>query len=201
MGILVWPAVVLIIAIMFLLVYRQPVTRLVDRTKKITTAGLDASAAAQETSIERKQSGAEEMLARFENELLLDRENLIRQELTLRHVDAPADRERVLIRHLAAALIYNHFDRTYRWIFGSQLLLLQQLNAAPSTRTAVGIHYQIAALESPEFYFNYSFDQWLHFMVSQVLVRADGEAISITVGGREFLKFVVEEGLSFNKNG
>jgi hypothetical protein len=116
-------------------------------------------------------------------------------------VDTPADRERVLIRHLAAAYLYTHFDRTYRLIFGSQLSLLQELNAAPSTRPAVEAHYTIATLLAPEFYANYSFDQWLHFMIAAVLVRVDGENINITVGGREFLKFVVQEGLSFNKNG
>jgi hypothetical protein len=60
----------------------------------------------------------------------------------------------------------------------------------------------VATVLSPDFYANYSFDQWLNFMVAQVLVRVDnGDEVSITVAGREFLKSVVQQGLSFNKTG
>ena len=80
--------------------------------------------------------------------------------------------------------------------------MLQELNSVGTFhKDHVKSFYDLAAILSSEFYANYSFDQWLHFMVSQVLVRVDGEYVSITVGGREFLKFIVQEGKAFNKAG
>jgi hypothetical protein len=52
------------------------------------------------------------------------------KELDSKRVDSPAEREKVLIRHLAAAQLYNYFSYSYQLIFGSQLDLLQALNAA-----------------------------------------------------------------------
>jgi hypothetical protein len=203
MTILVWPAAVVIIAVVFMAIFKKPLERLLDRTKKIGSTGLDATASAQETSIDRRPTGADELLAQFEDEFLVDQEGLIRQELDHRRIDNPAERERVLTRLLAGAYIHSRFERTYHLIFGSQLSVLQELNAMGTAHRNNGREvYAVATVLSPDFYANYSFDQWLNFMVSQVLVRVDdGDAVSITVAGREFLKFVVQQGLSFNKTG
>ena len=203
MNSIAWPAAVVVIAILFMAMFRRPLERLLDRTKKIGTAGLDASAAtAQETSIERPPSGAEESLARFDNRLLVEQETAIRNELSARRIDSPVERERVLVRHLAATQIRSHFERLYHLIFGSQLSMLQQVNAATSFgRDEARASYDFAVMGSPDFYANYSFDQWLNFMISQNLVRADGDVITITVPGREFLTFLIQEGLSFIKPG
>jgi len=182
--------------------FRKPLERLLDRTKKIGKTGLDATAVAQETSIERVPNGAEQLLARFDNALLVEQENAIRQDLNSNRVDNSAERERVLVRHLAATMIYSRFERTYQFIFGSQISMLQELNSGGTLhRDGLKTNYDVATMFSPDFYSSYSFEQWLQFMISQVLVRVDGEFVSITVGGRAFLKFIVEEGKSFSKAG
>ena len=141
-------------------------------------------------------------LARFDNVLLLEQEELIRQELNNNRVDEPGERERVLVRHLAAVIIYSRFERTYTLIFGSQIETLQVLNAPGSShRDVVKSHYDFAAVVSPDFYANYSFEQWLQFMVVQGLVRLDGDAVSITVAGREFLTFLIQEAKFLGKAG
>ena len=196
---LAWPLVVLIIALVCIFYYRKPFERLLDRTSKIGKGGLETStsASAQETGIERAKSGVEDLLAPFENAFLVEAEEAIRRDLDGRRVGNPADRERVLIRHLAGLQIATHFDRIYNWIFGSQLSLLQQLNSQPSTKEDVKAHYDFAIILEPDFYANYSFEQWLQFLLTQTLIRIENETINITVAGREFLKFVVQEGRSF----
>jgi len=202
MAYIFWPAAVVIIALLFMAIFKKPLERLLDRTKKIGTTGLDASVTSQGTAMERRASGAEELLARFDNALLREQESVIRQELDNNRVDEPAEREQVLVRHLAAVTIYSRFERTYTLIFGSQIEMLQALNAPGSLhRDLVKVHYDFAAIVSPEFYANYSFDQWLHFMVDQILVRLDGNLVSITVAGREFLTFLIQEAKPLNKNG
>jgi len=60
----------------------------------------------------------------------------------------------------------------------------------------------VAKSANPILYSNYTFDQWLNFMLSQLLiVFVDGNAVGITVRGREFLKYVVQEALPLNKAG
>jgi hypothetical protein len=166
-------------------------------------AGLEASANAQETNIERRVSGADELLARFDNALIREQEDSIRQELNNNRVDNPTEREKVLVRHLAVAVTYSRFEQVYYTIYGSQIRVLQALNAAGSShKDNVKAYYDLACLSAPSFYSNYSFDQWLNYMQSRMLLRIDGgDMVSITVFGREFLTFLVQEGRSIEKLG
>jgi hypothetical protein len=204
MSYLAWPACVLVIAITAIFVFSKPLERLLDRTKKISVSksSLDTTATAQGTSIERKPSRAEELLSPFENALLLEQEAAIRQDLSNRRIDDSAEREKVLIRHLAAAYIYNRFDYTYQWIFGSQVSALQHLNVVgTASKNDLEGMYTIATITDPGFYANYSFDQWINFMVYFLLMRVDGDKVGITIAGTEFLKFLVDGGRPFNKAG
>jgi hypothetical protein len=200
---LFWPAAVLILAVIFIIAFKKPIERLLDRTKKIGTTGLDASAVtAQETAIERVPTAADELLGRFDDAMLRLREDAIRLELEQRRVDNPADRERVLIRHLAAAQVYAGFERVYRVIFGSQLQMLQALNSMGTAhKDNLKRHYDFAAILEPGFYASYSYDQWLHFLQSNFLVQVEGDAVTISIAGRDFLMFIVREGLTMNKIG
>jgi hypothetical protein len=56
--------------------------------------------------------------------------------------------------------------------------------------------YTSAAQTFPALYANYSFDQWFGYLRSQGLIREDGDAVSITIRGRDFLKFLIDEGRS-----
>ena len=78
MAYIAWPLAAVIIAVVFMAKFNKPIGRLVHRTRKIGTTGLDATAVAQETSMERVPSGAEQLLARFDNELLVEQENAIK---------------------------------------------------------------------------------------------------------------------------
>jgi hypothetical protein len=205
---LAWPLGITIIVIVGMVIFKAPLERLIDRTKKITKSGLDTTtpttAASQETGIERRATGAEEMLEPFVNSLVLEHEEAIRKELNNRRVDDPAERERVLIRHLAASVIYNRFDQIYQYIFGSQISALQELNPIGTmAKDDLETTYMLAAaITAPEFYQNYSFDQWLNFLSIHGLVRMDDvDKVTITVAGREFLKFLIQDGRSFSKNG
>lgn len=54
--------------------------------------------------------------------------------------------------------------------------------------------YDAAVEANPHGYANYPFSHWLSFLKSWTLVREDGTALSITVRGREFLKYLVDTG-------
>jgi len=51
--------------------------------------------------------------------------------------------------------------------------------------------YDKAALETPVVYANYSFEQWMEFMKSQVLIIWHPSGmVEITIRGRDFLKYL-----------
>jgi hypothetical protein len=107
-------------------------------------------------------------------------------------VQAP-DRETYLIRGLTVALIYVQFESAWFNIFASQIKALQHLNNEQLKREGIFPFYSEAANANAATYATYSFDQWLGFLRSNTLIREDGDLIGITVKGRDFLKFLIDE--------
>lgn len=97
----------------------------------------------------------------------------------------------------AALLVSGLFERTYSLIFGSQLALLNRLNSAPVSLDDAQATFEQAKLASPAFYTNYSFSEWVDFLVSfKLAVRQNGKALAITPRGRGLLRYLIENGYS-----
>ncbi len=202
MEFLAWPAVVLVLGVIAICVFRQPITRFLDRAQKIGKSGIEAAASAQASGVEVKPSPADELLKAFDNALLLEREKFIRTELERLHIDSNPDRERVLIRLLAALALVQTFERTYTLIWGSQISALQFLNSAGSVRVdLLRPWYDQAAAREPELYSTYTFGQWLGFLEASLLIARTGDSAAISVGGREFLKYLLHQGYALYKLG
>ena len=114
-----------------------------------------------------------------------------------------ADKEqiKVLLRHYAATRIAYYFQGVYGLIWGSQLNALEFLNSNPAPRESLRALYVAGASQYPTVYTNDSFDRWLGFLESQLLVRNDGGQMGITIRGREFLTYLTKAGLSKIKAG
>jgi hypothetical protein len=123
-----------------------------------------------------------------------DNEESITREL--RQIFLPSERERFLVR--LVILLGTIFDFEYIWynIFASQIDALQELNGGPLKREDLFKHYIRAATSFAAFYSDYSFEQWIGYMRTQVLLREDGDQINITVKGRSFLKHLIDHGRS-----
>jgi hypothetical protein len=204
-----WPVVVLVFGIVFIFAFYGPIGRFLDRASRIGPQGVETgSATAQEKSLQREQtseslsSQADEFLRLFDSKMLLEAEGAVRADLAKRNITNPGERERVLVRLVAAAGAGFVFERIYNQIFGSQIKALQALNASALPRDGIEPFYRAAKAENPNFYSNYSFDQWFNFMVSHTLIAMmDGNTVGITVRGREFLKFLIQEAHILNKAG
>lgn len=203
MEFLAWPAAVVILGIAAMLFFRKPLTQFIGRAIEMGPKGIRAgSPTAQEVGTAVRPSPADELLRAFDNALLVQQENYIRAELERLNITQVTERERVLIRLLAAVAIVSAFERTYSLIWGSQLGLLQFLNSAGTVAADVlRLSYDLAAATEPEFYRNYSFDQWLGFLQQSLLIARADNAVSITLQGREFLKYLLHQGYSLYKRG
>jgi hypothetical protein len=109
---------------------------------------------------------------------------------------APEERERFLTRFLVSGLIGYMFEATWYTIFRSQIDALHHLVGHSLKREQLKVYYDHAAAASPSLYQSYTFEQWVGYMRSQVLIREDGDWINITIRGREFLKYLINSARS-----
>ena len=193
--VLAWPAVVLIVALVALFLFRAPFAALITRTKKVGKSGLETFDGQPPQPTEEKK-GVDEFFRGFDSPLLVEAEQLIITDLKERKIETPGDRERMLIRALASTNIVLHFERVYGLLWASQLACLRYLNPRQEGTEVTELIplYELGKAEYPSWYENYPFDRWFGFLRSFNLVLERDSRIFITVAGREFLKYLVATG-------
>jgi hypothetical protein len=61
------------------------------------------------------------------------------------------------------------------------------------------VYYDKAAVDYPNLYPKYSFEQWLNYLMSeQLLIRHPSDMLEITHKGRDFLKYLAHWGRDIN---
>lgn len=136
----------------------------------------------------------DEFYRNYDNVLLREVEDTVRKSSD--QYQAGADRERYLIRVIASGFILVVFEFTWNSIYQSQVNALQALNKQPLKIEDVRPVFQRAATEHPEVYGSYSFEQWLAYLRTQILIKDHAVGLEITVRGREFLKYLIATGRS-----
>ena len=204
MGVLVWPAVVLILGLVALFIFKKPLERLIDRTQKVSKSDLETGQAIQRASEQTPVSKANELLKEFDNALLVKREAEIREWLDKAQFPPGGDRERVLIRHLAGLTVIMIFEKIYFQIWGSQIAVLQFLNSSGPTGVQPDFlrpWFEQAAAREPEAYTGDTLERWLSFLESFFLITRAGNNVVITLEGREFLKYIIHQRYTLYKRG
>jgi hypothetical protein len=202
MSVVMWPLAVVFIAAIAIFVLKAPLTRLIDRTRGITTKGIETVPVPQETTAQAEKAKSDELLRLVSNALVTEQVDQILKDLDERQIRDAQDREKMLTHSLAACQLVLIFNDIYYLIFGSQLLLLQELN--PHAPDGVPENdarklYDAVAAKYSEFYSGYSFDHWLGYLENRNLVRRTSGRVALTVLGREFLKYLVEVGRLMSK--
>jgi len=113
-----WPAVVVILVLFFLVLFRKPIARFIDRTRQVKVPGgkLITGASGQETAVEAKPKEAEDLMKVFDNRLVLVREAEIKRHLI---IPPGPQREDFLIRASAVVSLALAFEKVYWRIYGS----------------------------------------------------------------------------------
>lgn len=115
----------------------------------------------------------------------------------------PNSHDSELLTLSSGLLIGGLFERTYNFIFGSQILLLERLNSSPLSMDDLKQFYERARDAFPEIYKNYTFEQWLNFLESFTLITRtqDGSLFAITPRARGFLRYIIDNGYTTQKAG
>jgi hypothetical protein len=109
----------------------------------------------------------------------------------------PNDREGFLAYFIGVGLVAYLHDLTWAYIFRSQILMLTAMtrNNGWLRLSEAKSYYDNAAMQSPDTYRNYSYDQWLQFLMSQqLIIRHPSEMLEITIRGKDFLKYLTHWG-------
>jgi hypothetical protein len=201
-----WPIVGLILGVFALLLFRKGIFHFLNKADELGFGGVKVSAKAQEekrVDTQPQISKAEELKKVFQSPLLTEMETNIKTELNTASLNPP-EREEILVKYLASNQIAVAFERTYFLIFGSQLSALQLLASSPGGVEDIEKlrpFYEQAKSKNPEFYGSYSFESWEGFLQGQVLMGRKENKAAITIRGKEFLKYLVDQGYSLKKGG
>ncbi|MDL1860730.1 hypothetical protein FBR04_06835 [Betaproteobacteria bacterium PRO7] len=134
---------------------------------------------------------------------VLEREKLIAGRIAALHLKTDAECIALLKRAVASVNIDLEYTRIAHIIFGSQLNFLVQLAGTRSglPKTSAQAAYSSAATQFPELYRERSFEDWLGYLLASGLVKVEGEQIDITQYGSDFLKYLVDARLAYDRHG
>jgi hypothetical protein len=139
------------------------------------------------------------LMKAFDSVILLESETFIKKDLENRGLDDKKAID-ILSRHLAATQLALRFEYIYSSIWGSQINLLKYLNSrAPygdTVESIKSIFYETATSLYPEVYNNYSFEAYIHFLISRTLIVQSDNIFNITNLGRDFLIYLIQTGKS-----
>jgi len=210
LGVISWPLVTLII----FLILKEPLKSFINNIKKIGYGN-----AAIETKYDNKQKDDEEkspieLLSKgesnkditkainlFSTETMELFASAVKKETLLDSFQTAEEKLEILYNYSQVIYLIMHFNKIYNSIFGSQLKLLQRLNSSfDENKETIKGFYDYAKSNFPKTYEEYSYDSYLVFLSSfnLILVEQDN-TIKITTLGRDFLKYIIETGLSIEK--
>src|SRR5438128_2534522 len=120
---LVWPLVVVVLGFGFMVLFRKPISTLLDRTKRVSRSGLETFEAPQLPAPAEKPDPLKEFMSTYDNQLLLENEAVIVADLKGRGLTDPAAAQKALVRSLAGTQILLLFERVQQLIWASQVAL------------------------------------------------------------------------------
>ena len=192
-----WPLAMVVLGMVFMWLFRDQIGRFIDRTKSVSKEGVRAY---DESQLSAKKPGAlTEFFESYHSSLLLEVESAIEKDFRDQGLTDPTDVRKALVKRLAGAVIWGQFEALQSSIFASQIEALMLLNGVPQPIPKTDLEafiYDKAATNFPEWHENRTFDQWFEFLRAQVLVVEAEAGVNISVRGREFLKWRIEQGRS-----
>jgi hypothetical protein len=197
-----WP----LVAVIGIIFFYRPISGLINRVKGVKGGGygFDTESASSQQTADKLLKEDKSKLGNIEKALNLfsdDTRKLFQDSILLEtgieKVTNDKDKVETLKNYSEALYILLHFERIYNGIFGSQIGLLNHLNSSfNETVDSAKFFYNNAVKVNPDLA-KYPYDNYIEFLEIKNLVEIkDNKAIQITWLGRDFLKFIVQMGLS-----
>jgi len=196
MNVFAWPIAVVIIAFGFMLLFRNPIIAFLGRVKEVGSGGIKASSQEPQPPSESKPTTASDLLSVSTNPLVAERETAIEADLKTRGPSETAEVVRLLTRQLAVLQISLAFEHLDNVIWGSQIELLRIMNSTPAglSESEIRPFYDQAAGAYPDIYKNYTFENYMHFLLESILISESVGRYYIVTFGHEYLVYLASVG-------
>ena len=192
-----WHHLAFVIAIIFICKFRNQISALINRTRKIGMEGLSADPIPdkQQEKIETNSEAAQKLLKLVgDSPVIIEQENRINEDLKSINAD---ERVLVLTKYLAGTQILLAFEKIYAIIFRSQISILNMLNENRGQGmpvNSIDTYINIVKADYSETLGKWTNEQYLKFLYDSFLIMKEGDKIHITNLGIEFLSWVAREG-------
>ena len=198
-----WPHFVFIFALVSLFLFRRQLAGLISRITSIDKTGVKAAPSPEAQREKKKNEAVQDLLIAVGDSIVLrDVEGRIKSDLINRELEIEGDASKVLIKLFAVALILLEFEQIHNLIFGSQIYLLKKLNEVAGQgqeREYVINYFQRVKEVFGEQLGNWSFDEYMAFLLSRSLVTIANNNYHITNQGVEYLTWMAKNGRSENR--
>jgi hypothetical protein len=124
---------------------------------------------------------------------------IVRAELDKTFGSDPADQVEGLVYAVASLNIQLSHERNYNLIYGSQLRLMEQMIGGGISVEVARRLYEEAKAAFEEVYRNYTFEQWIGFLVRSGLISVQDANYVLTPYGRGLLRYILDRQLPPNK--
>ena len=198
-----WHHLFFIFSVVFIVVFRAPISGLISRITAIDKSGVKTTSEPDVQREESKQEAVQELLSVIgESIVISDIETRIKSELKDRGLETEGDTVKVLIKHLSASSILTEFEQIYNLIFESQIFLLKKLNEVAGqgkSEEYIELHFEQVKELHPNELGVWSIEQYLEFLLARTLIINQENNYHITNLGVEFLTWMARNGKSENR--
>ena len=203
MDALIWPGVVIIIALGAIVILRPAFVDLIKRISGASKDGVTFVRGQEGQAAPKDTLSFKDLMDMPINSSVLAREKFIKEKFHEFDLKSEEEKLSVLIRSLALVRLELEYRNISSLIFGSQMQLLVVLAGIPSAtkiEKATAI-FEDAQSKFPDIHKDRKFDEWLEFLVNTGLVIKNKDEIDISQYGSDFLKFIVDARIAYERIG
>lgn len=190
-----WPVAVIFVVIWF----RKDISALVPRIRKLSASGLELANTSQSENtpnmLDEKTAISGRPLDKLVNPVADELEKNNREVLDGLGLKTPVERENILLRALAIQQMMKSFGIAYSGIFGSQIRALRELNSRKISYSEAKTMFAELKRENPALE-KFSLENYMNYLLHWKFVSLADGYYSITETGRDFLRFIVDNGLN-----
>jgi hypothetical protein len=199
-----WPMAIFAIAVAAFFIFKPAFIRLIDRISRVSkNGGIECSQEGRGPQRLPALTSFDEIMRIPITATVLSREKTI--ESTLEPINLRDEKQKIaiLIRSLAMVRTELEFYSTSATIFGSQLYVLLQLSAPTQGLKLAQLEtiFKQAQDKFHDLHKNRTFNEWFDYLLSKNLITRKDENFDITQYGTDFLKYIADAKLAYERLG
>jgi len=193
-----WPVAVIIIILIFILFFKTSLQNFFSRSKRVKFGEfqMDSETNHQQPIKKNETSKLENVTQIFRPETSNFFRTIIQTDTNFEQLNNDTQRFEALLKYAITISVLRRFELIYDSIYGSQLRLLQDLNATGTKDLGIFQHYyDQGKAQHPDTFKNITLNNYSQFIYNWNLVINDqNNGVQITTLGIDFLKFIVDAG-------